>query len=113
MAARSSPIPHDLLAVREAFAFVQGFVVFVDLEARPAPLAADLTHAFGLTAAEARLADRLIREESLEAAAGGLGVSYSTARNQLKAIFQKTDTHGQGQLIALITRLAKPQIRGA
>lgn len=99
--------------VREAFAFVQGFVVFVDLEARPAPLAADLTHAFGLTAAEARLADRLIREESLEAAAGGLGVSYSTAGNQLKAIFQKTDTHGQGQLIALITRLAKPQIRGA
>jgi DNA-binding CsgD family transcriptional regulator len=100
-------------AVREGFALVQGFVVFVDLEARPAPLAADLTRVFGLTLAEARLADRLLREESLEATAESLGVSYSTARNQLRAVYQKTDTHSQAQLIALISRLAKLQIRGA
>jgi DNA-binding CsgD family transcriptional regulator len=100
-------------AVREGFALVQGFVVFVDLEARPAANGADLIRVFGLTAAEARLADRLLREESLEAAAEHLGVAYSTARNQLRAIYQKTDTHGQGQLIALISRLAKPQIRSA
>ena len=52
-------------AVREGFALVQGFVVFADLDARPAPLAADLIRVFGLTTAEARLADRLMREESL------------------------------------------------
>ena len=100
-------------AVREGFALVQGFLVFVDLEARSATLAADLVRVFGLTAAEARLADRLLREESLDVAAESLGVAYSTVRNQLKAIFQKTDTHSQGQLIALIARLAKPQIAGA
>jgi DNA-binding CsgD family transcriptional regulator len=100
-------------AVREGFALVESFLVFVDLEARSATLAADLVRVFGLTAAEARLADRLLREESLDAAAGSLGVAYSTVRNQLKAIFQKTDTHSQGQLIALIARLAKPQIAGA
>jgi DNA-binding CsgD family transcriptional regulator/PAS domain-containing protein len=100
-------------ATREGFALAQGFVVFVDLEARPAAVGADLMPVFGLTKAEARLADRLLREESLEAAAQNLGVAYTTARNQLKAIYQKTDTHSQGQLIALVSRLAKPQIRGA
>jgi DNA-binding CsgD family transcriptional regulator len=100
-------------AVRECFALVEGFVVFADLEARPSILAADLTRVFGLTAAEARLADRLLSAESVEAAAESLGVSYSTARNHLRAVYQKTDTHSQVQLIALISRLAKPQIRSA
>lgn len=100
-------------AVREGFAVARGFVVFVDLASRPPAVAADLMRVFGLTAAEARLADRLLGEESLEAAAESLGVSYSTARNQLKAVYQKTDTHSQGQLIVLISRLAKPQIPGA
>jgi DNA-binding CsgD family transcriptional regulator/PAS domain-containing protein len=99
--------------VREGFALVQGFVVFADLEARPSVLAVDLVRVFHLTAAEARLADRLLREESLEAAAESLDVSYSTARNQLRAVYQKTDTHSQAQLIALIARLAKPRTDGA
>jgi DNA-binding CsgD family transcriptional regulator/PAS domain-containing protein len=99
--------------VREGFALVQGFVVFADLEARPSVLAADLMRVFRLTAAEARLSDRLLREESLEAAAESLGVSYSTARNQLRAVCQKTDTHSQAQLITLIARLAKPRTDGA
>jgi DNA-binding CsgD family transcriptional regulator/PAS domain-containing protein len=99
--------------VREGFALAQGFVVFVDLDARPAPIAADLMRVFGLTFAEARLADRLLREDSLEAAAETLSVSYATARNQLRAAYQKTETHSQGQLIALISRLARGQIPGA
>jgi DNA-binding CsgD family transcriptional regulator len=66
-----------------------------------------------LTAAEARLADRLLGEESLEATAESLGVSYATARNQLRAVYYKTDTHSQARLIALVSRLAKPQMFGA
>jgi DNA-binding CsgD family transcriptional regulator/PAS domain-containing protein len=100
-------------AVREGFALVQGFVVFADLDARPALLAPDLTRVFGLTAAEARLADRLLREESLDAAAENLGVSHWTARNQLKNIYLKTDTHSQGQFIALIARLGRPRPVGS
>jgi DNA-binding CsgD family transcriptional regulator len=96
-------------SVREGLAICEGFVVFVDLGARPASIAADLTRVFALTPAEARLADRLLREESLEAAAESLGVSIGTARNQLKAAYLKTDTHSQGQLIALIARWAKPR----
>jgi DNA-binding CsgD family transcriptional regulator len=92
---------------------VHGFVVFADLDARPALLDADLMRVFGLTAAEARLADRLLREESLDAAAESLGVSHWTARNQLKNIYLKTDTHSQGQFIALIARLGRPRPVGA
>ena len=100
-------------AVREGFALAQGFVVFVDLAARPASVAADLVRIFALTPAEGRLADRLLSEESLEAAAENLGVAIGTARNQLKAVYQKTDTHGQGQLIALMGRLANSRPVGA
>ena len=91
-----------------AFSPGQACVVFVDLAARLTTTAGDLIAAFGLTPSEARLAHRLLSEESLGATAGSLGVAISTARNQLKAVFEKTDTHSQGQLIALIARLATP-----
>ena len=103
----------DITLDREGFALVQGFVVFADLDARPALLAPDLMRVFGLAAAEARLADRLLREESLDAAAENLGVSHWTARNQLKNIYLKTDTHSQGQFIALIARLGRPRPVGS
>jgi len=96
-------------SVSEAFAPCQGFAVFVDLEARLDLIGGDLRRVFNLTPAEARLMDHLLREESLKAAAESLGVAIGTARNQLKAIYQKTGTHGQGQLIALILRLATPR----
>jgi DNA-binding CsgD family transcriptional regulator len=49
----------------------------------------------------------LLSEESIETAADNLGVAYETARNMLKSIFQKTDTHRQGELVALLARAAK------
>ena len=93
-------------AVSEAFAFCQGFIVFVDLETRLDLIEADLRRIFNLTAAEARLAERLLREESLKAAAESLRVTTGTARNQLKSVFQKTSAHRQGQLAVLPARLA-------
>jgi hypothetical protein len=43
--------------------------------------------------------------ESVELAAERLDVSVSTARTQLKAVFAKTNTHRQAELVALIGRL--------
>jgi DNA-binding CsgD family transcriptional regulator len=96
-------------ATFEAFAPCQGSIVFIDLEARLMLTAGDLRRVFNLTGAEERLADRLLREKSLKAAAESLGVATGTVRNQLKAIYQKTGTNGQGQLIALIASLARPR----
>jgi DNA-binding CsgD family transcriptional regulator len=94
-----------------AFSPGQACIVFVDLDARPTTLASDLIAAFGLTPAEARLAGKLLSEESLEAAADSLGIARETARNQLKGVFQKTNTHRQGQLAGLLARVARQRVK--
>jgi DNA-binding CsgD family transcriptional regulator len=61
---------------------------------------------FGLTDAEARLADMLARGVELRAAASKLDITYGTARARLAEIFQKTNTHRQGELVSLILAIA-------
>jgi DNA-binding CsgD family transcriptional regulator/PAS domain-containing protein len=61
-----------------------------------------LRRLFNLTRSEARLAARLARGEALMAAAAGIGISYATARTQLAAIFRKTGTSRQGELVRLL-----------
>jgi DNA-binding CsgD family transcriptional regulator len=64
-----------------------------------------LSRVFLLTPAEARLAALVAAGLSLKVAAEELAIKRETARNQLKAIFAKTGTHRQGQLIALLLTL--------
>ena len=61
-----------------------------------------LQSAFGLTAAESRLACRLAAGDDLESAAVKLSITYGSARARLAEIFQKTQTHRQGELIRLL-----------
>jgi DNA-binding CsgD family transcriptional regulator len=42
---------------------------------------------------------------SIERAADQLGLSRATVRNQLKAVFAKTATNRQSELVALLSRL--------
>jgi DNA-binding CsgD family transcriptional regulator len=90
----------------DALAPCQVVIVLADLEARIGIVETDLVRVFNLTPAEARLANRLVCEGSLETVADGLGIKYETARNVLKSVLCKTDTHRQGQLIALLARFA-------
>jgi len=60
---------------------------------------------FGLSPAEARLASFLANGASLEEAALQFGISRETVRNQLKAVFAKTDTHRQSELVALLGKI--------
>lgn len=57
---------------------------------------------FGLTTAEGHLACLLAAGEDLRASAERLGVQYETARARLTDIFEKTDTHRQGELVSLL-----------
>lgn len=57
---------------------------------------------FDLTPAEARLAAALAAGRTLREAASRNGNQFSTARSQLEAIFRKTGTHKQSQLVALL-----------
>lgn len=61
---------------------------------------------FGLSPAEARLAEALMRgDQNLRNAADELGVTYHTARVHLKHLLEKTGTHSQSQLARLLSRL--------
>jgi DNA-binding CsgD family transcriptional regulator len=67
-----------------------------------------LVGAFRLTAAEARLAQRIGAGEPLRDAADAEGVTYETARTRLKSIFEKTGTTRQAQLAVLVTKVSEP-----
>ncbi len=72
---------------------------------KPGPPAAILARTFRLTPSEAKLACVIARGASPEIAARELKISRETARNQLKAVFAKTDTHRQSELVALLLQV--------
>lgn len=77
--------------------------LFVTDPDRPQEAPAELLQRlFGLTAAEAAVAERLTAGQSLRAVAEALGVSHHTARTHLKRIFNKTDTRRQAELVKKI-----------
>lgn len=81
-------------------------VLFItDPERRTAPPVQRLAQMFGLTRAEARLASVLAAGQSLDAIADERGLSKNTLKTQLRALFAKTETDRQTELIRLLNRL--------
>jgi DNA-binding CsgD family transcriptional regulator len=90
------------------FAPARALVVFRDIESQHTIDTRGLTDAFGLSASEVKLTALIVGGASIEGAAKMLDVSVHTARNQIKSVYQKTDTHSQGELISLVSRLVLP-----
>lgn len=87
----------------------QALVVVSPLVGGPTRIdAAGLSFAFGLSAAEIRLCQALVNGRSLAEAAQLLGLSDGTVRQRVKMIFNKTRTHRQGELVALLGRFRLP-----
>lgn len=61
-----------------------------------------LRRLYDLTPSEAAMASLLVQGLSLKEAAAELNVTENTARTHLKRIFDKTDTHRQGELVGLL-----------
>ncbi len=96
------------LRVRDRFALPSGryaVVSILDTAAVPALSAERLRALFDLTEAESRLACALADGVSLSEAAARRGVAVGTARQQLKAVFRKTETHSQAELLRVLDRL--------
>jgi len=72
----------------------------------PAPSAALLARVYGLSRAEALVAQGIAQGESLEEVATRLQIKITTARSQLGSIFAKTGTRRQAKLVVLLSRLA-------
>ncbi len=84
---------------------VRALLTLNALGPKPGPPAAILAKTFRLTPAEAKLASVIARGASPEIAARELKISRETARNQLKSVFAKTDTHRQSELVALLSQV--------
>ena len=84
---------------------VRAILTLNALGPKPGPPAAILAKTFRLTPAEAKLACVIARGASPGIAAGELKISRETARNQLKSVFAKTDTHRQSELVALLLQV--------
>ena len=72
---------------------------------KPGPPATILARTFRLTPSEAKLACIIARGAPPYTAARELKISRETARNQLKSVFAKTDTHRQSELVALLLQV--------
>jgi DNA-binding CsgD family transcriptional regulator/PAS domain-containing protein len=98
------PLRRTLVAGREP----RAVALLADPEAAagPASLAPRLTALFGLSRAEARLADLIVRGRSLEEARDALHIGFETARTHLKRIMSKTGTRRQAELVRLLLNVA-------
>lgn len=92
-------------AARSPFLGARALLVISDLDRLPRPPTDVLAKTFGLSPAEAKLAALIAKGVSLNKAADELSIARETARNQLKAVFAKTATHRQGELVALLASL--------
>lgn len=81
-------------------------VMVVDLDARPEPKPETLRQVFGLSEAEAYLALELAKGRTPADVAARRRVSRTTVRSQLGAVFAKTNTRRQAELVALLGRVA-------
>ena len=84
---------------------VRAILTFNALGPRPGPSAAILAKTFRLTPSEAKVACIIARGAPPDIAARELHISRETARNQLKSVFAKTDTHRQSELVALLLQV--------
>jgi DNA-binding CsgD family transcriptional regulator len=92
-------------AARSPFLGARALLILSDLSSKSTPFPDLPSQSFGLSPAEARLASLIAAGVSPEQSAKKLGIARETARTQLKAVFSKTHTHGQGELIAVLSRL--------
>jgi DNA-binding CsgD family transcriptional regulator len=95
-----TPVPAEVAFNR---LFQKPMVLLALLENQPqSQLLAEL---FQLTPAEQRLAELMVQGLTPENCAARLSVSINTVRTQLRALFRKTDTERQAELVSLFARL--------
>ncbi|MGY3581618.1 DNA-binding CsgD family transcriptional regulator [Bradyrhizobium sp. USDA 4341] len=80
-------------------------LILTDLNEIPRISQTSVMEIFGLTPAQARVSSLLVEGKSLEEIALDMKISSGTARNHLKAVFLRTGTRRQAELVSLLSRL--------
>lgn len=105
-----APISIELFApaptVRAVSARSVAILLIEDLDLRSIPDIDRLMKAYRLTAAEAKFCALLVGGATVKVAAESLEITEGTARQRLKAVFSKTSTNKQGELLLALSRIA-------
>lgn len=105
----SRPLQVSVVPFRSSYmlneASPRALIFISDPDAQSASRASVLSALYRLTPSECRLADLLLQDLDLTAAADSMGITSGTARFVLKSIFRKTGTHRQPELIRLLLGL--------
>ncbi|MFL6084198.1 MAG: helix-turn-helix transcriptional regulator [Mycobacterium sp.] len=94
------PLPCD--EANETSRGPAALVLIIDPERENDSATTLLRRLHGLTATEAEVAIRISRGTSLKQVSDELSVSYQTIRTHLQHVYDKTDTHRQGELVRLL-----------
>ncbi len=89
---------------RRFFGNAKAVVILLDPDRGGAPKHAEFQLLFGFTPTEARVARSLTMGRDLNRTAAELNLSRETVRTHVSALFAKTGTHKQAELVALIYR---------
>jgi DNA-binding CsgD family transcriptional regulator len=87
---------------RDIFTGAAHIFVVTSVSSPMAPPAHILFGLFDLSPAEARVAQKIVQGSSVEEIATDHKISRETVRNQLKAVFAKTGTSRQAELVGLV-----------
>ena len=90
---------------RSPFLGARTILILRDMEATRRPPVQIIAEAFSLSPAEAKVASMVAAGSSPEEIADALELSRETVRNQIKAVFGKTNVHRQNELAALMARM--------
>jgi DNA-binding CsgD family transcriptional regulator len=80
-------------------------VLIVDPARHPIRTEQILRQVYGLTKAEASIAELMVSGEGVHAISERLSLSMATVRTHLRAIFAKTGTHRQAELVGLLSTI--------
>jgi DNA-binding CsgD family transcriptional regulator len=94
---------------QDVFRLARAVVIVTDPERGGAQTFHILIETFGLSAAEARLARRIGRGETLRNIATAERMSVETMRTRLKSVFSKTGTHRQAELALLVASMSRAE----
>lgn len=95
------PLPQAMTS-----AFGATALLFIsDPDAKPADRSELMRTIFRLTGAEAKLMQAVCAGETLKEFASSNGISYETARSQLRRIFEKTGAKRQAELVRIAERM--------
>ncbi len=97
------PLPRSTFSLWDAVMPARALVVIVDPSAKSRTTSSAIQAAYGLTAAEARVALLLASGVTGAQMPALLGVTAATIKTQLKGCFEKTGVHSQAELSRLLT----------